>query len=191
MPSSAEPDFPTGTPDERELFVRWLDFLRGAVLRKIDGLNEQEARWTPDGALISLLGIVNHLTHVEWRWIDGCMLGRAVSRSEEEFTPGPDLTVAAAVAAYRERGVATDAYVRSVTSLATPSSYGDATDLRWVLVHLVNDDRLATPGMPTPPGSCSTARRGSRGTQRRRGRLRRAWNSATQSTSPASTTTRS
>jgi len=25
--------------------------------------------------LISLLGIVNHLTHVEWRWIDGSSVG--------------------------------------------------------------------------------------------------------------------
>ena len=36
-------------------------------------------------------------------------------------------------------GRATDAYVRWVTSLATPSTYGDAMDLRWVLVHLVNE----------------------------------------------------
>ncbi len=50
-------------------------------------------RWTPDGALIPLLGIVNHLTHVEWRWIEGGMRGQEVGRSEEEFRPGPELTV--------------------------------------------------------------------------------------------------
>src|ERR1700688_4535583 len=73
MPADLDLLFPVGNPDERELLLGWLRWLRGAVLRKIDGLNEVDARWTPDGALISLLGIVNHLTHVEWRWIDGAM----------------------------------------------------------------------------------------------------------------------
>src|SRR6266545_1182195 len=75
MATDQKPDFPAGAPDERELLLRWLGFLRGAVIRKIEGLSEDEARWRPNGRLISLLGIVNHLTHVEWRWIDGGMGG--------------------------------------------------------------------------------------------------------------------
>ena len=138
MTSPPKPDFPTGTPDERELYLRWLAYLRGAVLRKVEGLSEADARWTPDGALISLLGVVNHLTRVEWRWIDGGILGRDVSRSEEEFRPGPELGVAAAVAAYRRRAAATDELVRS-TELATPCRWGDGADLRWVLLHLINE----------------------------------------------------
>jgi uncharacterized damage-inducible protein DinB len=135
----ADAEFPGGTSDERELFLRWLGFLRGAVIRKIDGLDEEQARWRPDGSLICLLGIVNHLTHVEWRWIDGGMLGRAVSRSEEEFAPGPELTVHAALAAYRDRAVATDRAVRSMPSLLEPCRFGEDTDLRWVLLHLINE----------------------------------------------------
>ena len=80
--------FPEGNADERELLLGWLNYLRGAVLRKIDGLSDEQARWQPEGNLISLLGIVNHLTHVEWRWIDGGMRGESVHRSEEEFQPG-------------------------------------------------------------------------------------------------------
>ncbi|MFZ2034400.1 MAG: hypothetical protein WAW53_11650 [Candidatus Dormiibacterota bacterium] len=55
---AAEPDpvFPVGNPDERELLLGWLTWLRGAVLRKVDGLSDAQARWTPDGKLISLLG---------------------------------------------------------------------------------------------------------------------------------------
>lgn len=132
-------EFPAGTPDERELYLRWLKFLRGAVLHKLDGLSDEQARWTPDGALISLLGIVNHLTHVEWRWIDGGMRGAEVSRSEEEFSPGEELTVDAATAAYRDRWTATDAVVRSMPSLTEPCNHGNSTDLRWVLLHLINE----------------------------------------------------
>ena len=139
MLDEPEPNFPLGTPDETELFLRWLRYLRYAVIRKIDGLSEADARWTPDGALISLIGIVNHLTHVEWRWIDGAMLGEETSRSEAEFTPGPELTVDGAIAAYRARAAATDAAVWSIGSLSRATKLGDATDLRWVLVHLINE----------------------------------------------------
>jgi hypothetical protein len=139
MLDDEEPDFPKGTPDEAELFLRWLRYLRSAVTRNLSGVSEADARWTPEGGLISLLGIVNHLTHVEWRWIDGAMLGAETSRTEAEFTPPPDLTVEAAVAAYRARGAATDAAVWSIGSLGAPTTLGDNTDLRWVLIHLINE----------------------------------------------------
>ena len=139
MPDDPEPNFPKGTPDECELLLRWLRYLRGAVIRKIDGLSEADARWTPEGGLTPLIGIVNHLTHVEWRWIDGAMLGVETNRSETEFTPGPELTVDAAITLYRARGAATDSAVWSIATLSQPTKLGDGTDLRFVLVHLINE----------------------------------------------------
>ena len=136
------PGFPAGTPDEIDLYLRWLGFLRGAVLRKVEGLDEEAARWTPEDRLIPLIGVVNHLTRVEWRWIDGAMLGQDVDRTEEEFRPGPELTVADAVRAYRERAVATDEAVRRIGDLSTPCREGsddNPMDLRWVLLHLINE----------------------------------------------------
>jgi hypothetical protein len=91
----------------------------------------------PSDALISLLAIVNHLTQVEWRWIDGAMRGMETTRLEAEFQRGSELTVATAVAAYRCRAAATDEYVRS-TPLTQPTRNGDGTDLRVVL-HLINE----------------------------------------------------
>ena len=132
-------DFPTGTPDEPELFLRWLAFLRGAVLRKAGGITDEQARWRPDGKLLPLLGLVNHLTHVEWRWIDGEMLGRPTGKNADEYFPGPELTIEAAIRAYRERAAATDAAVRELGDLGTPSRAGDGTDLRFVLIHLINE----------------------------------------------------
>src|SRR5256714_13908307 len=87
--SSSKDDFPSGTPDERELFLSWLRYLRGAVVRKAVGLSDEDARWRPDGALLSLLGIVNHLTHVEWRWIEGGLLRPEVRPSQDGLPPGP------------------------------------------------------------------------------------------------------
>lgn len=139
MSSKKKPEFPEPTDDERELLLRWLAFLRGAVLRNIEGLSDDQARWTPPGTLIPLIGIVNHLTRVEWRWIDGKMRGQETSRSEEEFRPGEDLTVSAAVTAYTERARATEAAVRAIPSLTEPAHDEHGADLRWVLLHLVNE----------------------------------------------------
>src|SRR5271155_4493517 len=118
MAADGEAQLPRAQSDERELSLAWLRYLRAAVRRNIEGLSEEQARWRPDGALISLLGIVNHLTHVEWRWIDGGMLGEAVSRSEAEFSPGPELGVADALRRYEDRQTATEMAVRSLRSLS-------------------------------------------------------------------------
>ena len=141
MPGATQVELPAGGGDEREMLLAWLGYLRGAVLRKLGGLSDEEARWRPDGKLISVLGIVNHLTHVEWRWIDGGFQGAEVSRSEEEFDPGADLTVGVARTAYVERGDSTAAAVRSIPSLDTPCARRaeKGTDLRWVLLHLINE----------------------------------------------------
>lgn len=138
MSAQTQVGFPRGTSDERELFLRWLQYLRGAVISKLDGLSDAQARWRPDGALIPLLGIVNHLTHVEWRWVDGGMHGAETSRSDAEFAPGPELTVKAALAAYRARGSATDSAVRAM-SLDQQCLAEEGADLRWVLLHLINE----------------------------------------------------
>jgi uncharacterized damage-inducible protein DinB len=139
--ASEDIGFPTGSHDEKELLLQWLDYLRGAVLRKLEGLDDGQARWTPDGRLISLLGIVNHLTNVEWRWIDGGFAGAQVSRSEREFDPGNEVTIEAAVAAYRQRATHTNGMIRSLnlTQPSAPASWAKGRDLRWVVLHLINE----------------------------------------------------
>ena len=113
MPTMAdEVPYPPGSTDDREVLLQFLDYERGAILRNVEGLDDEQARWTPDGKLIPLIGIVNHLTTVEWRWIDGGFAGADVSRTEAEFDPGPELTLDAAVTAYRDRAAATDTLAR-------------------------------------------------------------------------------
>jgi len=129
---------PPPLADERELLLAWLDHLRRSILGKLEDLSEEQARWTPDGALISLLGIVNHLTHVEWRWLNGMMLGAEVSRSEAEFHPGPELTVPEAAARYRARAATTEESARALP-LTQRTTDGSGRDFRWVLVHLIEE----------------------------------------------------
>jgi hypothetical protein len=76
---------------------------------------------------------------VERRWVDGQMRGGPVDKPADEYTPGASLTIAAALAGYTERADRTDRAVRSIGDLSTPSGYGHGTDLRFVLLHLINE----------------------------------------------------
>jgi len=127
---------PAGTGDERELLLSWLNYLRAAVVRKAAGLDPEPARWRPDGRLTSVAGLINHLTHVELRWIDGGFTPVTIGRSEAEFSP--DRPIEELVTSYTERGRRTDAFVRR-TPLSEPCRIEPGTDLRWVLLHLINE----------------------------------------------------
>ena len=132
--------WPGPVTDERELLLAWLQFLREAVLRKAEGLDEDQVRWRPDGRLIAVAGIVNHLTHVEWRWIDGALCREPVSRSEDEFVVPAERPFADVLAAYRTRAARTDEIVRGADladACHHPAHPG--INLRWVLLHLIEE----------------------------------------------------
>ena len=95
-----DPGFTLPTANERELLLSYLRAQRGDVVRAADGLTEAQLRWTPDGRLLPIIGVINHLTHVEWRWINGRYLGEPFPRRDEEFVLGTEVTGAEIVAAY-------------------------------------------------------------------------------------------
>lgn len=147
------PDLPQPTSDERELLLGFLEWKRQQVIAKADGLDEAQARWTPDGGLLPIIGVVNHLAHVEKRWIDGRFLGKSFAPRGEEFVLGDDITLAEVVAAYRSRAAETDRIVRDASSMEEPclGCEGDGppahvilglsapVDLRWAVLHLIEE----------------------------------------------------
>ena len=137
---SVDAPFPSGSDDEKVLLVQWLDYLRGSVLRKAAGLSDEQGRWTPDGALLPIVGIVNHLARVEWRWIEGGFLGARVDRTEDEFRP-TDLPMSAAAAAYAARAEATDEFIAThdLALRSEEAGWARGADLRYVVLHLINE----------------------------------------------------
>ena len=61
------------------LLLRFLDRQREEVVATAEGLSERQAQWKPDGQLLPIAGIIHHLTHAEWRWIEGRYLGPRLS----------------------------------------------------------------------------------------------------------------
>lgn len=147
-PHAAEP-----TADERELLLRYLHRQREEVVAAADGLSDAEARWTPGGRLLPIMGIINHLAHVEWRWIDGRYLGREFPPRGEEFRTADDVTLVDVIAAYAQRAEQTEAIVRAAPSLEVACLGGEGggppahvlldldepLDLRWAVLHLIEE----------------------------------------------------
>lgn len=139
------PDFeaPSLEGDERELLIGFLDWKRAAVIRTARGLTDEQGRWTPDGALLPIAGIINHLTHVETRWIDAKYLLRDTPPAQPEVEFATDRPLDALIDDYCDRRVQTNATVRSAPSLDVPCPGGQRPrpdlNLRWVLLHLLEE----------------------------------------------------
>ena len=149
----ARPQSPAPGADERELLLGYIRWQREQVVATADGLTEEQLRWTPDGRLLPIIGIINHLAHMEWRWIEGRYLGSPFPAREEEFALGPEITGDKVIEDYWTQAQRTESIVRAAPDLAAPClgeeggrgpahallGFDRPVDLRWVLLHLVEE----------------------------------------------------
>ena len=142
-PNAPSSDIPSCGGDERETLLGFLDWKRASVLTAARGLSDDEGQWTPDGKLLPIGGIVSHLTHVETRWLDGRFLGLEVPAPDHGFEFGTRRPLAELIDEYCQRRVRTNEIVRGAADLTVPCPGGsrpiDGLDLRWVLVHLIDE----------------------------------------------------
>jgi hypothetical protein len=147
------PRSPAPTGNERELLLWFIRAKRAQVVATTEGLTEGDLRWTPDGRLLPIIGVINHLAHMEWRWIEGRYLGRDFPRREQEFTVGPERLSAEIIDAYWQQAQRTEEIVRAAPSLEVvclgdeggrgPAhvvlGFDAPLDLRWVLLHVLEE----------------------------------------------------
>ena len=123
--------------------LAFLDFVRSCVLKKAEGLSEEQLRrpMVPSGT--SLLGLVQHLAEAERFWI-GYQLG-GVGRDEDfdfEWDVPVGLTAAEVLADYRKAVAASNELIRRIDNpealMAVPIE-GRRLSLRWVLAHLTGE----------------------------------------------------
>lgn len=135
-------DYPSGTDDERTQVKGYLDVYRDAIIRKIDGLTEEQARWKPAPTANPLINIVVHLTGVERNWFQRVIAGRDVERDRDgEFAAVPaEVTVASAIEAYRQECEQSNAVLDGI-SVDDRCRQEEMTELnvRWVVLHMLEE----------------------------------------------------
>ena len=116
-----------------------LQYQRESLARKVDGLDEAAARWSPVGTGTSLLWLVTHMAEAEVRWVLQRFAG------QEDATAGaavPGDVVACAVDAYRRVWQRVDAVAfggASLDEFCRRPDAGAPVSLRWVLMHLLEE----------------------------------------------------
>lgn len=130
---------PRTGPDERDVLLGFLDYLRASVAAKVEGAPEPQVRTPGVPSGTTLLGLVKHLTHVE-RFT---FLGEQVTDWPATFRPDPDETVAGLLAAYRDAVGRANEVITAGTDLSAPARRptprGEPPTLRWALAHMIEE----------------------------------------------------
>jgi uncharacterized damage-inducible protein DinB len=125
--------------DERSTLLALLQYQRESLVGKIESVSEAQARQTLVASGTTLLWLTKHIALAELMWVVQRFDGQDVSLPDDAVNP--DDTVAGAIDAYRATWARVDAIV-SVASLDDRCrATGDdvATNLRWVLTHLLEE----------------------------------------------------
>jgi hypothetical protein len=131
-------DTPPVVGGELETMLAFLQYLRDAAVRKLDGLTEEQARHSPVASGTNLLGLVKHLTTVEVYWAQRRLAGTDIRVVDGLVLEDTD-TVASVVDTYRTATTATDVII-SAHDLDQPLARGRrGLTARWVLAHLVEE----------------------------------------------------
>jgi uncharacterized damage-inducible protein DinB len=140
------PVIATGT--EREALCGFLDQQRNALIRKIEGLSDEDARRKATVSSMSLLSLLKHSAIWERRWFQVIVAGRVLpgewSGEDEERDSTFDLadedTVASVVAYYREQ-IAISREIVAGSDLGTRAARTDLIDrnLRYVVIHMIEE----------------------------------------------------
>jgi hypothetical protein len=144
LPSSKSRD---DGQDERSVLLRYLDYHRAVLVRKLDGVSDGDARRPacPPSPL-NLLGLLRHMTDVERDWFRNTLVGEGIGYrytespdDERDLFPPDDATVADAVAGFVEEIAIVDAILAraSLDDMAVAAEH--PSSLRRIIVHLIEE----------------------------------------------------
>ncbi len=135
--------------DERTQLEAWLDFYRATLLRKCDGLTPAQLKERPvETSLLSLLGLVRHMTFVEQVWFESTFAGRdAVEYYKTEGDRDADFKDLD----HPSVEDVMDLYLRAADTsrelceghgldqMASRPRRGREVDLRWIFIHMIEE----------------------------------------------------
>jgi len=129
---------------EAEALGALLQYQRQSVLRKVEGLSDDQARRELVGSDTTLMWLLKHLARAERMWVLGRFAGGDAGPMDD--TVAPEDTLAGLAGAYRSTWAEVDAVVAaaldSAPGLDAPASApgpDGPVNLRWVLMHLLEE----------------------------------------------------
>ena len=125
----------------------WLDFHRGTLLWKVDGLTDQQLKSRPaPPSTLSLLGLIRHMTEVEAGWIREFVEGDVEPAYSSAEDPDADLDriddadSSADLAAFRaELEACRRVIVGHDLDETITDERGRTISLRWIYVHMIEE----------------------------------------------------
>ena len=128
---------------ELETALAFLSFARGCVLKKTEGLDEEQLRRVLVDSGTSILGLVQHLTDGERYWFGYHLagVGNADDRDFSMEVPA-DRSAEQVLADYRDAIRDSDAAITAVGDPARPVARpvdGEPLSMRWVIAHMTGE----------------------------------------------------
>lgn len=151
MPTELPPDL--RDRGERETLEAMLAYYRAVLIRKAEGLDPEQLQTTLGPSPLSIGGLVLHTALAEDIWFHARLAGRGPIEPwaswEYGLDPGRVFVHAAGMTADEVTGHLRGAIARSEAVLAEvtdldqmlihPSSEGHMANVRWVLVHMIEE----------------------------------------------------
>jgi hypothetical protein len=131
---------PKTGPEEKEVLLGFLDYLRASMIAKTHDVPEPRIRTPGVPSGTNLLGLVKHLTHVERHWL----LGHPTTDWAATFHPEPEESADDILRAYQETTARANEVIAACPDLAKPGPRpggrsGPAPSLRWTLTHMIEE----------------------------------------------------
>jgi uncharacterized damage-inducible protein DinB len=140
-------------PDERTALAEMLDYYRAVMLRKAEGLSDDQLAIQLPPSDLTLGGLLMHLALVEDGWFQSTFLGGEIgepwsgfdweSDPDWEFHHAHEYTRDQIVAQFEGSTARSRAVIDAAESLgalaAQKTRDGHAINLRWILVHLIEE----------------------------------------------------
>jgi hypothetical protein len=134
---------PRDDGSELETALAFLRFARHCVLKKTDGLNDDQLRQSLVPSGTTLLGLVEHLTGVERYWFGYHVAGGpAESDDTSGSQPQAESDTAEILDAYRTAAIASDTILTAIghlDSLVSEPIDDEYLHVRWVVAHMTSE----------------------------------------------------
>ncbi|HEX9970295.1 MAG TPA: DinB family protein [Acidimicrobiales bacterium] len=124
-----------GPVDERVLLDRFLDEFRAALVRKVEGVSDDDAARPGVASGTSLLWLVQHMVLVEQNWFQRVLHGTDLER----MWPTPEEALAEAMARYTEACAVSREKAAGLGLDHVAAHPERPYTLRWIMLHMIEE----------------------------------------------------